>query len=124
MEAHHMAWLYVIIAGLFEVSWAISLKYTEGFTRLWISVFNTIVLLLGIVFLSKSLATLPVGTAYAVWTGIGVIGTTVLGIILFNESRDWLRLVFILLIIAGIIGLKLTTTPEAPVNVNRSAQPR
>jgi quaternary ammonium compound-resistance protein SugE len=119
-----MAWLYLIIAGIFEVSWAISLKYTKGFTRLWISVFNIIVMILGVLFLSKSLATLPVGTAYAVWTGIGVIGTTALGIIFFNESREWIRIAFILLIIIGIIGLKLTTKPEVEIEAKHSTKTR
>jgi quaternary ammonium compound-resistance protein SugE len=104
-----MAWLYLIIAGVFEIVWAVSLKYTVGFTRLWPSVGNLIAMFLGVGFLSRSVITLPIGTAYAVWTGIGVVGTTALGMILFKDSREWFRFGFILLILIGIIGLKLTT---------------
>jgi quaternary ammonium compound-resistance protein SugE len=101
-----MAWIILFIAGLFEVAWAIGLKYSGGFTKLWPSVFTIFTMVTSMGLLSYSVRSLPVGTAYAVWTGIGAVGTAILGIILFNESRDFLRLFFIILIIAGIAGLK------------------
>lgn len=102
----NIQWLILIIAGLFEVCWAVGLKYSEGFTKLGWSIFTIITLGISMFLLAYSLKTLPVGTAYAVWTGIGAIGTAILGMILFNESKDVLRIVFILLIVAGIAGLK------------------
>jgi quaternary ammonium compound-resistance protein SugE len=102
-----MEWIFLFIAGLFEAAWAISLKYTEGFTRLYPSIFTGACMVLSFYLLSQALKTLPVGTGYAVWTGIGIIGTTVLGILLFNEPMDFGRLVCIFLIFSGIIGLKL-----------------
>ena len=105
-----MAWLILFIAGLFEVAWAIGLKYTAGFTRLWPSLLTAAAMALSILFLSQALKTLPVGTGYAVWTGIGATGTALLGIFLFGESRDAGRIVSILLIVAGIIGLKLASS--------------
>ena len=104
-----MAWIYLTVAGLFEITWAIGLKYTEGFTRLWPSVGTVASMILSIVLLGIALKTLPVGTAYAVWTGIGAIGTAALGIYLFNEPATALRLASIGLILAGIVGLKLVT---------------
>jgi quaternary ammonium compound-resistance protein SugE len=104
-----MAWLSLLVAGLFEIVWAIGLKYTEGFTRLWPSVTTVIAMALSLVFLAYALRTLPVGTAYAVWVGIGAFGTAVLGMVLFGESREPLRLACLVLIIAGVIGLKLVT---------------
>ena len=101
-----MAWIILFIAGLFEVAWAIGLKYSGGFTKLWPSVFTIFTMVTSMGLLSYSIRSLPVGTAYAVWTGIGAVGTAFLGILLFNESRDFLRLFFIILIIAGIAGLK------------------
>ena len=101
-----MTWLILFIAGLFEIAWAIGLKYSEGFTRLWPSVFTVVAMITSMGLLAYSVRNLPVGTAYAVWTGIGAVGTAILGIILFNESRDFIRLFFILLIISGIIGLR------------------
>jgi quaternary ammonium compound-resistance protein SugE len=101
-----MAWYYLIIAGLFEMGWAIGLKYTHGFTRLWPSILTVAAMILSFQFLSKALKTLPVGTAYAVWTGIGAVGTAILGMVLFGESRDMMRLLCILLIVGGIVGLK------------------
>jgi len=100
-------WIILFIAGLFEVAWAVGLKYSQGFTRFWWSAFTVISIILSMGLLAYSLKTLPVGTAYAVWTGIGVVGTAVLGILLFNESREVMRLFFILLIIIGIAGLKV-----------------
>jgi quaternary ammonium compound-resistance protein SugE len=105
-----MAWIYLVIAGIFEIVWAIGLKYTEGFTKLWASVFTITAMLISFYLLSVALKTLPVGTGYATWTGIGAVGTTIFGIILFNEPRDAARILCILLIVAGIIGLKLTSS--------------
>ncbi len=105
-----MAWFYLIIAGLFEIVWAVGLKYSEGFTRLYPSIGTVIAMIISFYFLAQGLKVIPVGTAYAVWTGIGAVGTAILGMILFNESRDLLRISCILLIIAGIIGLKLVST--------------
>ncbi len=105
-----MAWLYVFVAGLFEVSWAIGLKYTEGFSKFWPSIGTASAMIVSLFLLSVALKTLPIGTAYAVWTGIGTAGTAVVGIILFGESRELLRLLCILLIVAGIAGLKLMST--------------
>lgn len=102
-----MAWFYVLIAGLFEIAWAIGLKYTDGFTRLLPTMGTVAAMIVSFVFLSLALRTLPVGTAYAVWTGIGAAGTTILGIVLFGESREMARLFCIFLIVAGIVGLKL-----------------
>lgn len=104
-----MAWIILFIAGLTEIGWAIGLKYTDGFTRLWPSVFTGISMLLSIALLGLALKTLPIGTAYAIWTGIGTVGTAILGIYLFGESAAVLRLVCIGLIVAGIVGLKLVT---------------
>lgn len=103
------AWIYLFIAAIFEVGWAIGLKYSEGFTKLYPSIFTAIAMLLSYVFLSLAVKVLPLGTSYAIWTGIGVIGTSIYGIIYFNEPSDLLRIIFIMLIIVGIIGLKMTT---------------
>jgi quaternary ammonium compound-resistance protein SugE len=99
--------MILAVAGVLEIGWAIGLKYTEGFTRLWPSVGTVAAMVLSIVCLGLALKTLPVGTAYAVWTGIGAVGTAILGIILFGESAAAARLVCIGLIVAGIVGLKL-----------------
>lgn len=104
-----MAWLALFVAGLFEVAWAIGLKYTDGFTRLWPSVLTLAAMALSVVLLAYALRTLPVGTGYAIWVGIGAIGTAILGMVLFGESRDPLRILCLLLIFAGVIGLKLVT---------------
>jgi quaternary ammonium compound-resistance protein SugE len=102
-----MAWFVLFLAGLFEIGGAIGLKYTEGFTRLWPSVWTFIAMVVSVVLLGLAMRTLPVGTAYAVWTGIGSVGTVILGIFLFGESAAVLRLLCIVLIVAGILGLKL-----------------
>jgi quaternary ammonium compound-resistance protein SugE len=102
-----MAWILLAIAGVFEVGWAIGLKYTEGFTRLWPSIGTIAAMALSLFCLGLALRTLPVGTAYAVWTGIGAVGTAILGMILFGESVAAARLACIGLIVAGIVGLKL-----------------
>jgi len=104
-----MAWIILVVAGLTEIGWAIGLKYTEGFTRLWPSVFTGISMVVSILLLGLALKTLPIGTAYAIWTGIGTVGTAILGIYLFGESAAVLRLVCIGLIVAGIVGLKVVT---------------
>ena len=103
-----MAWTLLIIAGLFEVGWAIGLKYTEGFSRLWPSVATAAAMVVSVVLLGWSMRTLPVGTAYAVWTGIGAVGTVLLGVVLFSEPATFARLACVALIVAGIVGLKLT----------------
>ena len=104
-----MAWLYLLIAGLFEVAWAIGLKYTDGFTRLIPSLWTVGSMIVSLAFLGLALKTLPVGTAYAVWTGIGAVGVAILGIILFAEPATATRLGCIGLIVAGIVGLKLVS---------------
>lgn len=104
------AWLILIVAGLFETAWAIGMKYSEGFTKFWPGVFTIICILISMGLLSISLKWLPVGTAYAVWTGIGAVGTAILGIILFGESKEFMRLFFMFMIIAGLIGLKIYST--------------
>ena len=105
-----MAWVYLFVAGVFEIVWATGLKYTEGFTQLWPSVGTVLAMGVSFWFLSLALKTIPMGTAYAVWTGIGVVGVAILGIVLFDESRDFVRLFCILVIVAGIVGLRLSTT--------------
>ena len=104
-----MSWLYLVIAGLLEVVWAIGLKYTEGFTRLWPSVVTIVAMIASIWFLALALRTIPVGTGYAVWTGIGAVGTAILGIALFAEPATVARLACIGVIVAGILGLKLVS---------------
>jgi quaternary ammonium compound-resistance protein SugE len=102
-----MAWLILFLAGLFEIGWAVGLKYTNGFTRLWPSVGTALSMVVSLVLLGIALRTLPLGTAYAVWTGIGAVGTVVLGIVLFGEPATAGRLACAGLIVAGIVGLKL-----------------
>lgn len=108
-----MAWASLFVAGLFEVGWAIGLKYTEGFSRLWPSLWTLASMIVSFVFLAYALRTLPVGTAYAVWVGIGAVGTSIMGMWLFHESRDVARILCLLLIVAGVIGLKLVTPNPA-----------
>ena len=103
-----MAWLLLISAGFVEIIFALSLKYNQGFTKLWPSIITAISGIGSFGLLMGALKTLPIGTAYAVWTGMGAVGVAILGIILFKESVDWLRLLSLTLVIAGIIGLKLT----------------
>jgi quaternary ammonium compound-resistance protein SugE len=104
-----LAWIILFIAGLCEIGWAVGLKYTEGFSRLWPSVWTVLAMIASVALLGWSLKVLPLGTAYAVWTGIGAVGTALLGIYLFGESREVARFVSIGLIVAGIVGLKLLT---------------
>ena len=101
-----MEWIYLLIAGIFETCWAIGMKYSNGFTRFYPTLFTAISLFLSMYLLEKALKVIPVGTGYAVWTGIGIIGTTLLGIFLFDESTNMGRLVCIMLIVSGIMGLK------------------
>ncbi|XTZ38001.1 quaternary ammonium compound efflux SMR transporter SugE [Salmonella enterica] len=103
-----MSWLILLIAGLLEVVWAIGLKYTHGFTRLMPSVITAVAMILSVVLLSWAMKTLPVGTAYAVWTGIGAVGAAIAGILLLGESASLARILSLCLIVAGIIGLKLS----------------
>jgi len=102
-----IAWIYLVVAGLLEIGWAIGLKYTDGFSRLWPSLATIACMAVSFLFLSFSLKTLPIGTAYAVWTGIGAAGTALLGIVMFDEPRTVARLLCLLLIIAGVTGLKV-----------------
>jgi quaternary ammonium compound-resistance protein SugE len=104
-----MAWLILVLAGLFEVGWAIGLKYTEGFTRLWPTLWTAAALVASMVLLAVAMKTLPVGTAYAVWVGVGAVGTVILGIVLFDEPMTVARIASIALIVSGIVGLKLAT---------------
>jgi quaternary ammonium compound-resistance protein SugE len=104
-----MSWIYLLIAGLLEVAWAVGLKYTHGFTRLWPSVFTLVSMAGSVGMLGIALRTLPLGTAYAVWTGIGTIGTAIAGMLMLGEPAGALRLGAIALIAVGIIGLKLVT---------------
>ena len=104
-----MAWLYLIIAGLFEVAWAIGLKYTDGFSRVWPSVLTILAMIISFGFLAQALKTIPVGTGYAVWTGIGAVGTATLGMFSFQNQPPGLGWRSIGLILAGIIALKATS---------------
>jgi quaternary ammonium compound-resistance protein SugE len=104
-----MAWLVLILAGGLEVGWAIGLKYTDGFTRLVPTIATVSAMVVSMALLGLAVRVLPVGTAYAVWTGIGTVGTVLLGILLFGEPAAPLRLVFIIMIVAGIVGLKIVT---------------
>jgi quaternary ammonium compound-resistance protein SugE len=108
-----MAWLYLFMAGLAEIAWAIGLKFTEGFTRPLPSIATVATMVVSFYLLSLALRTLPIGTAYAVWTGIGAVGTALLGMIIFGEPRTVLRLLSILLIVIGIFGLRLFGAPPA-----------
>lgn len=103
------AWFVLFIAGLCEVGWAVGMKYTDGFTRLWPSVWTVTGMVASVVLLGWALKVLPLGTAYAVWTGIGAVGTALLGMYLFDESREVIRLACIGLIVTGIIGLKIAS---------------
>lgn len=104
-----MNWIYLITAGILEIGWAIGLKYTEGWSKVLPSVLTLAMMIASFYFLSLALRTLPIGTAYAVWTGIGIVGASVLGMFVFNEPPEFIRILCILLIIGGIAGLKLTS---------------
>lgn len=104
-----MNWIILVLAGVFEIGWAIGLKYTDGFTRLWPTVGTAMAMFVSLGLLGMAMKTLPVGTAYAVWVGVGAVGTAILGITLFGEPANIGRLLSLLLILAGIVGLKLAT---------------
>ena len=104
-----MDWVILVLAGLFEVGWAIGLKYTEGFTRLWPTIWTVSAMIISLWLLGIAMKSLPVGTAYSVWVGVGSVGTVILGIVLLGEPANAARLISVALIIAGIIGLKLAT---------------
>jgi quaternary ammonium compound-resistance protein SugE len=105
-----MAWIYLVVAGLFECGWAIGLKYTEGFSKLIPSLLTISAMAISFWLLSAAMKTIPVGTAYAVWTGIGAVGVAIMGMVLFGESRDIKRVICLLLIVSGIVGLKLVSS--------------
>ena len=109
LEGRHMAWVILVLAGLFEVGWAIGLKYTEGFTRLWSTVWTILAMIISLWLLGIAMKSLPVGTAYSIWVGVGAVGTVILGIVLLGESANAARLISVAFIIVGIIGLKLAT---------------
>ena len=104
-----MAWIILVLAGLFEVGWAVGLKYTQGLTRLWPTVWTAVAMIISTWLLAVAMRSLPLGTAYSVWVGVGAVGTVILGIVLFGESADSVRLISVAFIIAGILGLKLAT---------------
>lgn len=104
-----MSWLILFLAGLFEIAWAIGLKYTDGYTRLWPTVSTVAGMIVSVWLLGIAARGLPIGTAYAVWTGIGAVGTVILGIVLFDEPANAARLICVAMIVGGIIGLKLVT---------------
>jgi quaternary ammonium compound-resistance protein SugE len=102
-----MNWIILVVAGLFEVGWAVGLKYTEGFSRLWPTVWTVLSMIISLWLLGIAMKNLPVGTAYAVWVGVGAVGTVILGIVLLGEPANAGRIISVALIVAGIIGLKL-----------------
>jgi quaternary ammonium compound-resistance protein SugE len=104
-----MAWTILVLAGLFEVGWAIGLKYTEGFSRLWPTIWTALAMIISLWLLGIAMKSLPIGTAYSIWVGVGAVGTVILGIVLFGEPANAPRLISVALIVAGIIGLKLAT---------------
>lgn len=104
-----MAWVLLVIAGFMEVGWATAMKYSEGFTRLWPTVFTFALMLLSFGLLNQAMKSLPLGTAYGVWTGIGAVGTVLVGILFLGEPHDLVRIVCIVMILGGIVGLKVTS---------------
>jgi quaternary ammonium compound-resistance protein SugE len=107
-----IAWVYLLIAGLAEIAWAIGLKLTNGWSRFWPSVYTIVLIVISYVFLSLALKSLPLGTAYAVWTGIGAVGAALAGMVMFGESREPLRLFWIALIVIGALGLKASVVNQ------------
>lgn len=105
-----MAWLILVLAGVFEIGWAVGLKYTQGFTRLWPSVGTVVAIVVSLGLLGLATRTLPIGTAYAVWVGIGAAGTTILGIVLFDEPVGVVRAACLVLLLGAVVGLKLTAS--------------
>lgn len=104
---NNTAWFYLILAGICEIGWAFGLKYSEGFTKIGVSIVTVLVMILSFVLLSQAMKQLPLGTAYAIWTGIGAAGTAILGMVFLNEPRDLVRILCILLIVIGVVGLKV-----------------
>ncbi|WP_148571037.1 quaternary ammonium compound efflux SMR transporter SugE [Aliarcobacter cryaerophilus] len=104
-----MSWTILFLAGIFEIFWAVSLKYSDGFTKLFPTIFTIVTMIISFYLLSLALKALPIGTAYAVWVGIGTVGTVIAGIMLFGESMTLIRVISILFILIGIVGLKFTT---------------
>jgi quaternary ammonium compound-resistance protein SugE len=109
LKGGDMAWVILVLAGLFEVGWAIGLKYTQGFSRLWPTIWTVLAMIISLWLLGIAMKSLPVGTAYSIWVGVGAVGTVVLGIVLLGEPANAARLVSVALIMAGIIGLKIAT---------------
>ena len=107
-----MGWFYLVIAGFLEIAWAIGLKYTDGFSKFWPTVVTVCAMVASFALLAAALKTIPVGTGYAVWTGIGAAGTAIIGMTFLGESREVLRIICILLIVAGVIGLRFASAPE------------
>lgn len=104
---NNTAWLYLVLAGICEIGWAFGLKYSEGFTKMGVSIVTVLVMILSFVLLAQAMKHLPLGTAYAIWTGIGAAGTAILGMVFLNESRDLIRILCLLLIVIGVVGLKV-----------------
>jgi quaternary ammonium compound-resistance protein SugE len=118
-----MAWFYLILGGILEIVWMIAMKYSNGFKNFWPSAIVVVALAASMFVVSLSIKTIPMGTAYAIWTGIGAAGGAIAGILLFNESKDWLRLFSITLIIVGIVGLKLSSPDVKPAGETVSEVP-
>jgi len=118
-----MAWVILVIAGLFETVWAVALKYSEGFTRLWPSVITAVAMIISLYLLAISLKSLPLGTAYTIWTGIGALGTVIFGIIVFGESKDLLKLFFVMMILGGIVGLRVASSKESTTKKTENSKP-
>lgn len=117
-----MAWFILIIAGLFETVWAVAMKYSEGFSRLWPTVITAVAMIISLYLLAISLKTLPLGTAYTIWTGIGALGTVVYGIMVFGESKDLLKILFIIMILGGIVGLKVVSGKSSTAGKTEQSQ--
>jgi len=106
-----MAWIYLVVAGLFECGWAIGIKYTDGFTKPVPTILTVSAMAISFWLLSIAIKTIPIGTAYAIWTGVGAVGVAIFGMLIFNESKEMLRIFCLLLIVSGIVGLKLVSSP-------------
>lgn len=117
-----MAWLYLAVAGVLEIGWAIGLKYAQGFTKLWPSVWTIAAMIASIWLLAAAVRTIPVGTGYAVWTGIGAVGTAILGIVLFGEPAAASRLAFLAMIVVGIVGLKFSAAAPIADDAEKKTQ--
>ncbi|MFE8702994.1 DMT family transporter [Cytobacillus sp. FJAT-54145] len=115
-----MAWFYLLLAGLSEIGWAFGLKYSKGFTEVIPTIITIILILVSFTLFSKSIKTIPIGTAYAIFTGIGAAGTAIVGMVFLNESGGWLKVLFLSLLLGGIIGLKMTTPDEETERVGEN----